>query len=265
MPHKKAIPGDDADVAASELETLRHEVSAEVRKTCADLMRNADEMKLHDRESSLLKEALAGALAEYSTGKVPQSDVLRAQMALTRMNEHLIELDEERDTARAQLNALRGVSPDEPVEIQGIYASPSELPAIEELERTAIENRPEPAALRKQDAFHAAFPVRHGLQPQAHFAIRQAVRKLHAERVGIAGGDGPHPGADGLRARGFPAAQAHQQTLITRISLQAFDLAAGIHLDRHRKPGALIGLLRRLVTGDAAAPRLSDREAGHRP
>jgi outer membrane protein TolC len=144
------IAGDDADVAASELETLRHEVSAEVRKTCADLMRNADEMKLHDRESSLLKEALAGALAEYSTGKVPQSDVLRAQMALTRMNEHLIELDEERDTARAQLNALRGVSPDEPVEIQGIYASPSELPAIEELERTAIENRPELAALRKQ-------------------------------------------------------------------------------------------------------------------
>jgi cobalt-zinc-cadmium efflux system outer membrane protein len=87
---------------------LRQEVSAEVRKLCADLMRNADEMRLHERQRSLLKEALAVALAQYTTGKVPQADVLRAQMALTRLSEHLIELEEERDNARAQLNALMG-------------------------------------------------------------------------------------------------------------------------------------------------------------
>ena len=61
---------DDAGVAAIDLETLRQEVSVEVRKTCADLMRNADEMRLQARQSSLLKEALAAALAEYTTGKV---------------------------------------------------------------------------------------------------------------------------------------------------------------------------------------------------
>jgi len=36
------------------------------------------------------------ALTQYTTGKVPQADVLRAQMALTRLNERLIELEEER-------------------------------------------------------------------------------------------------------------------------------------------------------------------------
>jgi outer membrane protein TolC len=144
------VAGDDADVAASELESLRQEVAVEVRKACADLMRNADEMKLHDRQASLLKEALAAALAEYTTGKVPQADVLRAQMALTRLDEHLIELEEERETARAQLNALLGRSPDETVEISGAYADLTALPSIEELERTAIENRPELAAMRKQ-------------------------------------------------------------------------------------------------------------------
>jgi outer membrane protein TolC len=146
------LAGDDVAVATEELETMRQEVDAGVRKACADLMRNGDEMKVHDRQSSLLKEALAAALAQYTTGKVPQADVLRAQMALTRMSEHLIELEEERDTARAQLNTLLGRHPDEAVEIAGSYTTPAALPSIEELERVAIEHRPELAGLRKQIA-----------------------------------------------------------------------------------------------------------------
>jgi len=146
------VAGDDAEVAVSELESARQEVAVEVRKACADLKRNTDEMKLHDRQASLLKEAVAASLAQYTTGKVPQADVLRAQMALTRLNEHLIELEEERDNARAQLNALLGRSPDGAVEITGAYASVTALPSIEELERVAVENRPELAALRKKIA-----------------------------------------------------------------------------------------------------------------
>ena len=98
----------DASVAAIDLETLRLTVSAEVRKLCAELMRNADEIKLQDRQASLLKEALDAALAKYTAGKVSEADVLRAQMALTRLNERLIELEAEGDSARAQLNVLRG-------------------------------------------------------------------------------------------------------------------------------------------------------------
>ena len=141
---------DDAGEAAIDLETLRQEVSAETRKLCADLMRNADEMKLHERQASLLNEALAVALAQYTTGKVPQSDVLRAQMALTRLSEHLIELEEERDTARAQLNALMGRRPEEVIDIAGNYETPADMPMIEALEQIAIEHRPELAALRTE-------------------------------------------------------------------------------------------------------------------
>jgi outer membrane protein TolC len=143
---------DDAGIAAIDLETLRQEVSAEVRKLCADLMRNADEMRLQERQSALLKEALTVALAQYTTGKAPQADVLRAQMALTRLNEQLIELEEERDNARAQLNALMGRPPDKAIEIAGNYAVPAALPSIEELEQAAIEHRPELAALRTKIA-----------------------------------------------------------------------------------------------------------------
>ena len=146
------VAGDEVDVAAAELKSSRQEVAASVREACAALLRNADEMRLHDQQAAVLNQALSAALAEYTTGKVPQADVLRAQMALTRLSEHLIALEEERDTARAQLNALMGHSPDEAVEISGSYRSAATVPSIEELERLSLEHRPELAGLRKQIA-----------------------------------------------------------------------------------------------------------------
>jgi len=149
---RSKIAGDDVEVASDDLENLRQEVAASVREACAALLRNADAMKLHNEQSAVLNQALSAVLAEYTTGKVPQVDVLRAQMALTRLSEHLIELEEERDSARAQLNELMGRSPAEAIEIAGSYRTPETLPPIEELERVAIEHRPELAALRKQIA-----------------------------------------------------------------------------------------------------------------
>jgi cobalt-zinc-cadmium efflux system outer membrane protein len=146
------LAGDDVQVAASDLESTRQEVAAEVRKECADLKRNADERKLLERQAELLKEALSVTMVLYTTGKVPQADALRAQMALTRLGESLIELDEERDTARAALNALMGRRPEDDLDITGDYAVPGDLPQIEELERLALANRPELAGLREQVA-----------------------------------------------------------------------------------------------------------------
>lgn len=142
------VAGDATEIASSDLESLRQQVAAEVRKACAGLKRNAEEMQLHDRQASLLKEALAAALAQYTTGRVPQVDVLRAQMAVTRLNEHLIELEQEHDATQAELNALMGRPADVAVEIAGDYAETVDLPPPEELERLALEHRPELAGLR---------------------------------------------------------------------------------------------------------------------
>ena len=146
------VAADEVEVAAEDVETMRQDVSAEVRKVYSELIRNEDAFSVHDREAALMKEAVSSALAQYTTGKVPQADVLRAQMAVTRLNEHMIELEQERDNARAQLNALLGRRPGEPIAISGTYGPPAALPSLEELERVAIEHRPELAALRKQIA-----------------------------------------------------------------------------------------------------------------
>jgi cobalt-zinc-cadmium efflux system outer membrane protein len=144
------VSDDDAQAASDDLETLRQDVSASVREACSALLRNADEMRVHNQQATVLNQAISAALAEYTAGKAPQSDVLRAQMTLTRLNEHLIELEAERDAARAELSVLLGHSPDAPIEIAGAYRVPAALPSTEELERIAIEHRPELASLRKQ-------------------------------------------------------------------------------------------------------------------
>lgn len=141
---------ENAQVAADDLDTARQQVAAEVRKTCAVLKRNADAFKLHDRQEALLKEALAAATAAYTTGKVQQAEVLRAQMAVTRLSEHMVELEEERDGARAQLNTLMGHQPDEAIEVAGEYATAPPVPSLEDLESVALDHRPELAALRQQ-------------------------------------------------------------------------------------------------------------------
>ena len=154
------VAGDEVEMATSDLESLRQEVAARVRKACADLKRNGEEMRLHDRQISLMKEAVAASLAQYTSGRVSQAEVLRAQMAVTRLDEHLIELEQERDTALAELDTLMGRPADEAVEISGGYAETVVTPRLEEMERLAMEHRPELAGLRKgidkaQDLAHS--------------------------------------------------------------------------------------------------------------
>lgn len=149
---REHLAADAVELAAFDLETMRQDVAVQVREACSVLLRNADALKVHEHQVVLLKEALAAALAAYSTGKLAQADVLRAQMAVTRLNEHMIELDQERDSARAKLNALLGRKPEEEIEISGSYSVLDAVPSIEQLEQTAIEHRPELAGLRKQIA-----------------------------------------------------------------------------------------------------------------
>jgi cobalt-zinc-cadmium efflux system outer membrane protein len=149
---RSKVAGDEVEVASDDLESLRQEVAASVREACSVLLRNADEMRLHNQQASVLNQAQSAALAEYTTGKVAQADVLRAQMALTRLSEHHVMLEQDHDVALAQLNVLMGRSPDEPVEIAGTYRGTAALPSLDELKRIAIEHRPELTALRKQIA-----------------------------------------------------------------------------------------------------------------
>jgi outer membrane protein, heavy metal efflux system len=147
---RSAIAGKEVEAEKSALESVRQDVSARVRKSFIDLIRNADEMRLHEKQAELLREALSAAMAKYTVGKVPQADVLRAQIVLARLSDHMIELEQERDLARAELNTLLGREPSTPTEVIGTYRTTVALPVAAEMQRIALEHRPEFEGLRSQ-------------------------------------------------------------------------------------------------------------------
>jgi outer membrane protein TolC len=131
------------DVAEAELEARKLDVTARIRAAFYDLLRNQDELRLHDEQIALARQAVAAARIKYTVGRVPQQDVLKAQIAVTKLADHLAMFLQDGDLARARLNTLMGRDPASPLEIEGEYAAPRTLPGIAELKQIALENRPE--------------------------------------------------------------------------------------------------------------------------
>ena len=150
-PGKRAARAEVVNRQATENEALvevsRREIAVRVRKAYYDLLRSADEHRIHNEQMDLSKQALQSATVKYTVGRVPQQDVLKAQIAITRLADHLVMLDQEEESARADLNALMGRDPGAPLEVVGHYGDVLVLPSLPELERIALEQRPELKAI----------------------------------------------------------------------------------------------------------------------
>lgn len=146
-PGKRALRSQIAQqgvsIAKAVLEAKKREVTARVRTAFYGLLRNSEELRLHEEQVALARQGMEAARIKYTVGRVPQQDLLKAQIAVTRLVEHLLTLQQEGRLARVELNALLGRDPGGPLEVVGEYAVPGDLPAIAELQRVALENRPE--------------------------------------------------------------------------------------------------------------------------
>ena len=141
------LADDEVDVAKAELETKKRDVVAQVRRSFYELLRNQDELRFHDEQLVLARQGLESARIKYVVGKVPQQDMLKAQIALTRLVEHLVMLQQDSDLARTRLNTLLGRDPGAPLDVLGAYSPPAKLPGLIDLEKISLENRPELTAI----------------------------------------------------------------------------------------------------------------------
>jgi len=144
---KVQIAQADIDAAKAEVEAKKRDVLSQVRKAFYELLQNQEGLRFHDEQAALARQGLESARIKYVVGKVPQSDMLKAQIALTRLVEHLAMLQQDGDLARARLNTLLGRDPGAPLDVVGDYSPPSQLPGLIDLEKTALDNRPELAAI----------------------------------------------------------------------------------------------------------------------
>ena len=100
------IAGGAVTVAKAELEATKRNILAQLREAYYDILRTGDELQVHDEQAAIARQALEAAHIKYEVGKVPQQDVLKAQVALTKLIEHLVMLEQDGELARASLNTL---------------------------------------------------------------------------------------------------------------------------------------------------------------
>ena len=142
-PLRTSVAEAEVTEAKAVLEATRLDVRIRVRKAFYDLLRAEDGLRIHDEHVDIARQAVEAARIKYAVGKVPQQDILKAQISVTRLAEHLIHFEQDIEVAQAHLDTLLGRDPHEPINVQGDYGVSIALPTLETLERDALQSRPD--------------------------------------------------------------------------------------------------------------------------
>ena len=140
---RTSVAESDVDVAKANLDQMRLDIRVRVRKAFNDMLRVDDELRIHDQHVGIARQAIEAARIKYTSGKVPQQDILKAQVTLTRLAEHMIQFEHDADLARARLNTLLGRDPTTPIHVIGEHAVLAPLPPAKSLDNMALQSRPD--------------------------------------------------------------------------------------------------------------------------
>jgi outer membrane protein TolC len=140
---RTSVAGSEVTEAKDQLAAVRLRVRVEVRKAFYNLLEVQDELRIHDEHLGIAQQAIAAARIRYTVGQVPQQDLLKAQLDLTRLAEHMIRFNRDAEIARAQLNTLVGLDPATPLRVAGGYSVLVALPSEASLEKLAVQARPD--------------------------------------------------------------------------------------------------------------------------
>jgi outer membrane protein, heavy metal efflux system len=137
------IARSDVEQAEAELEAARLRVRMDARKAFLDMLRSQDGLRIHEQHVGIAHQAIEAARIKYRVGKIPQVEILKAQIALTRLAEHMIRFEKDSEVARARLNTLLGRAPDAPLHVLGEYSVLQPIPTMESLTKIALHARPD--------------------------------------------------------------------------------------------------------------------------
>lgn len=159
----------DAAVARADLSLRRREIEGQVAAAYFDLFLAERTQEVDDELEAILRVVLQSAEARVATGKGEQAELLRAQAQLVQLRSDRETALDHRKSAWARLAALLDGDPGAPAGSTTRPAPLVALPAVAELQRRAMAERPELASSRAQVA---------SAEAQARLAEAQAVPDL---------------------------------------------------------------------------------------
>jgi len=136
----------EAEMAAALLRAKEREVASQVKSAYYEVFLAHKAIEIHHQQTDILKDFFAIANARFRAGKGTQVDVLKSAVELSKLENELPVLEQQKETAKAKLNLLLSRAPQSPLgEPVGPIepAEPGKRPAIEELQQLAVQSRPE--------------------------------------------------------------------------------------------------------------------------
>ncbi len=107
---KRDLRGDiarrEADIAEQDYEIVKREVIADLKKTFYELWWNYQATEINQAEQDVLGRLERVAQIKYGTGQATQQDVLKAQVEISRLEDRLLVLEQQRESLVAMLNNL---------------------------------------------------------------------------------------------------------------------------------------------------------------
>jgi cobalt-zinc-cadmium efflux system outer membrane protein len=145
-PGKLALRGKIADRETEagrwEYEQTRRQVVAEVKTAYYAYFYDRNAIEITEKNSDLLKKLENIAEARYRVGKGIQQDVLRAQIEVARIDQRLIVLRQEEQTAQGRLNTLLYQDPELPLPLPAPVHPADFHDALQDLYAMAHQNDP---------------------------------------------------------------------------------------------------------------------------
>jgi outer membrane protein, heavy metal efflux system len=147
FPGKLALKGNvasrSADITGQAVRAKELELVARLKQAYYDLFLAQKAVQIHHEQVELVRQFVEIANAKFRAGKGSQADVLKAQVELSMLFQHLPVLEQRRETVEAMLNTLIDRAPSSPL---GMAQEPSQQSLekpVDDLHRLALNDRPE--------------------------------------------------------------------------------------------------------------------------
>jgi len=186
--HRRDAARADSTRMAWQAEAAGLDVEAAVRAQYWTLYHDDRALEIMARRRAVLQDIAGVANTMYATGAAPQADVLRAQIAVTRLDREVAEMQRDRYAAAAALNGLLGrpgqyavVLPETDAHQHGIMMHTLDMPeppALESLIATADAHNPDLLATgaRMAGGRSAEASVRRALIPELGVGVAYGQR-----------------------------------------------------------------------------------------
>ncbi|GJL52975.1 MAG: cytochrome c [Nitrospirales bacterium] len=143
LSQQEAVAIHEAKQAEQRLAAKILEITSSVTVTYYELFYAHSALAVHHEQVTLLKQFFEIANAKFKVGKGTQVDVLRAQVELSKLFQHLPILEQRQETAQAHLNTLLDRAPLTPLGIPRKPDNPPLTYSLDALQEEALQVRPE--------------------------------------------------------------------------------------------------------------------------